>query len=480
VVVLELEDGRIGICVPGVPLRLKVKNVMATIAACPHCYTQLGLPEMALETDVAQCPQCSGEFRLAEVRPLPLLEARIVAAPAKDALAGLGDEPARYDTEGQAGFVVPKNLIEPAAKSPAKSVREPKVESAAEPADDPLTMPSFDFPKWELPTSAPEITSSSAPVVAELSMPKQTTVKSNLNLTALRPRRRTSKIRLATGVVGGGALGCFLGLYGLLWVRGASADYLELARYLPEAMLPPSMRSLDETETETNTETKTVTVTEENNTDVSQDKALVVRRDDEVQPATATEPVQPTPPLTAEIPAAEFVQLLAAAQEAQPKLAAGDFNDPETQQIKVHAYMAMCRLAEKIDTVADPNSAGDMQQATALFRWALIRAQLTNDLGQITSSWWEHTDRPSQGIFFVGQVQSVQPLGDQFLCQIATGEGQSTSTLPVLLPESSLSEGQRVGIVGVIIANPQQHLAEFEGDETQIIAATRIFPLDTP
>jgi len=280
-----------------------------------------------------------------------------------------------------------------------------------------------------------------------------------------------------TGLVGGGAMGCLLGLYGLLWVQGPRADYLNLARYLPQAMLPPSVRSQEATEGKTKKET------EASNLDVSQAKVPAIRRDDFVQLATATEPVRPTPPpqpLTAEISAAEFVQLLAAAEKAHPALVDGDFDDPKIKKVKGLAYIVMCRLAEKIDAVDDSNSAGDTEQAAALFRRTLVRGLFADDLGEIASYWWQHPERPTQGVFFVGQVQSVQTLGGQTYCQIATGDGRATSTLPVLLREGSLSQGQYIGIVGVIVTDPKQHLAEFKGDEAQIIVATRIFPLDRP
>jgi hypothetical protein len=55
--------------------------------------------------------------------------------------------------------------------------------------------------------------------------------------------RKPSIIRLLVGVVGGGLLGIFIGAYALLWIRGADGDLLGIARWLPDAILPPSIEN---------------------------------------------------------------------------------------------------------------------------------------------------------------------------------------------------------------------------------------------
>jgi hypothetical protein len=57
--------------------------------------------------------------------------------------------------------------------------------------------------------------------------------------------RKPNFFRLLVGVIGGGLLGIFIGAYALLWLRGAEGDILGIARWLPESVLPPSIRAAD-------------------------------------------------------------------------------------------------------------------------------------------------------------------------------------------------------------------------------------------
>jgi hypothetical protein len=68
----------------------------------------------------------------------------------------------------------------------------------------------------------------------------------HFDATRTNPRRgrKPSIIRLLVGIVGGGLLGIFIGAYALLWLRGAEGDLLGIARWLPDAILPPSVHGM--------------------------------------------------------------------------------------------------------------------------------------------------------------------------------------------------------------------------------------------
>lgn len=55
-------------------------------------------------------------------------------------------------------------------------------------------------------------------------------------------RRRRSLIRTLTGTVIGGVFGLAIAYYALLWVRGPEIDFLQVAQYLPKAVLPASFK----------------------------------------------------------------------------------------------------------------------------------------------------------------------------------------------------------------------------------------------
>jgi hypothetical protein len=58
--------------------------------------------------------------------------------------------------------------------------------------------------------------------------------------TAPRRQRRSAGMGTLVGIVGGGAVGLFLGAYALLWLRGPEGDIAGLAKWLPPFLLPES------------------------------------------------------------------------------------------------------------------------------------------------------------------------------------------------------------------------------------------------
>jgi hypothetical protein len=57
------------------------------------------------------------------------------------------------------------------------------------------------------------------------------------------PRRKSSLVRSLVLVVVAGLFGSAAGYYTLMWMRGPSMDFLQVAQYLPPAVLPPSFQS---------------------------------------------------------------------------------------------------------------------------------------------------------------------------------------------------------------------------------------------
>jgi hypothetical protein len=56
-------------------------------------------------------------------------------------------------------------------------------------------------------------------------------------------RRKRSPVRMLVMVLLGGVIGLAGGYYALLWLRGPSMDFLQVAPYLPQAMLPSSFHN---------------------------------------------------------------------------------------------------------------------------------------------------------------------------------------------------------------------------------------------
>jgi len=304
-----------------------------------------------------------------------------------------------------------------------------------------------------------------------------------LGLSNLHPRRsrRFSPLKLAAVLIGPGLIGVFLGLYALLWIKGPSGDLINLARYLPTAMLPPmattpeakaSQETAQPPEDAADLLVQEVPTVEQ---DIDQDPAAAQptepRRDDAIRMAAAE---QPAPPVLTALPD-EFGELLAAARAAEPGLVDGDLGTNEAVSQKGHAYMTICQLAQRFDLIRTPQldaqSQAEIASAKELFDSMASDSSALGDLAAIASRWWGYESRPNQGIFFAGQIQNIQPLGDQTLCHVALDEPMNATVIPVLLDQASAGESDRIVVVGSIVSEPKNSLSGFSLDLPQVVVA---------
>jgi hypothetical protein len=148
-----------------------------------------------------------------------------------------------------------------------------------------------------------------------------------------------------------------------------------------------------------------------------------------------------------------------------------------------HAYMALCRLAERFDFVHAANL-GDDARREALSAQSLLRTLAGEkaaryDLALIASRWWQHQARSNQGVFLVGRIQDIEAMGSRTLCQVAVVYAQESTLIPVLLPEAAYQVGDQIGIVGTIVTEPRTVIPGFTADLPQIAVALDSFSVPT-
>ncbi len=515
---------------------------MSSIATCPQCAAQLAVPETASAGDQAQCPECRAEFSLAEGDLRYLSVAKIVEpietplpadspaptepelempSPVEELSEISSPEPAQLadslpETELPQDVRTAETILSPETLSgweerlrTAIDSTETDSSSKPETADSPEAeqpslenSPEFDFemdPPAESPAESFAPAPTNLPETGEWfeTNPGQTSEEVQAaGPTAVKraaPPRRTknSLLRRATVVVVFGAVGILLGRYALLWLRGPSADYLQIARFVPRAIFPsaqpqvfapqiaaedhfvsndaPSEEPLDDEPAE-NLLAASEPVEREPVAPVEQP---VVTRDDSVQQATVQLPeVRPSPkpsllPST-NTNASDFEPLLATAHEAAQTLVDGNLSTKESFRAMGHAYMDLCQLAERFDFVHAANLDDDARSqalsAQALFRALSKRSAARSDLALIVSRWWQHERRPNQGIFLVGRIQDIEALGSHTLCQVAVVDAAESTLIPVLLPEATYRVGDQIGVVGTIVAQPRTVLPGFTAD----------------
>jgi len=538
---------------------------MASITTCPRCSSQLGLPADVDAAAQVQCPICEVEFALSSVSPRILPEARVLAhaelavdEPAKtptaqerlsrllqssaarsssaapspveeptesgvdvqanDATARPDTEPAEPINELTPGSSRLDQLLsdlmktsatappqptpaEPVVAASAVETRGKDAPSAA--VGEPLAR-DFDAELSDLDDAVEEQVAwnpaSEAPVEDGASFELRTT-----------PRRqhRPAMLRMLIGIVGGGVVGLLLGAYGLLWFRGADGDFLGLAEWLPQALLPTSMRQMAETgdaaAVNSNLGADAAEHLQTSSTPEHAARSDSTRLDSAVVPATATEPVAeattkdeesagaadapngasatiwPTTPIVRDLrgmplySVAQLSEATTAAEAAAPRLLAGDLARQESWSTMGPAYIALASLAERF-TLTDPAAYGSdmiVAQAAAkeVFHSVLGNTARRADLSLIAARWLEHARRQNQGVIAVGRVAKVRPQGSWTEYSIEIPLGPTNSTAAVLTDQTDFAVSDELAVVGAIILNPREHIDRYAGDAQQLIVA---------
>lgn len=286
-----------------------------------------------------------------------------------------------------------------------------------------------------------------------------------------------------------GVVGIPLGLYVLLWLRGPAGDMLNIAQYLPSFMLPSEFNEFDsgmheqivrEPPSTSNDNSPEVLAADSMPAELETPTERPILQDRAVSPASA-EQVAYEGPTFALVDATEFNESLAAAQQITSQLTRGDLNSKESVASKGQAYMALARLADKCAFLNQPGrTATDIASARAavqLFHTILDDETVQRDLPQIALRWWQYADRPSPGFVLIGTVSRVKPEPAGTIVFVAPGGDATTPEVPVLLGNAVHAEGELIGIVGTIEANPQQRLPSLEPSLGPVAIAHYSFPL---
>ena len=539
---------------------------MLSIATCPQCAAQLALPDSALPSDYAQCPECNAEFSLADGQQRWLATARLLPPP-PEVEPQEAEQPLAEESTSDESLDLPKaeplskvaSLPKPAEELVTTSTLsgwERRLNSAINgSADDrndqspeleekPLEKaaleesPEFDFhmdPPSEAPATpesvpaekvseAKELFHSATPENVEipevpvqepqiaLSDVKSAEIKHSESTKEIEPmkspHRGNSLVRLATVFSMFGLMGLVLGQYGLLWLRGPSADYLGLTKVTPGFLMPSASSQLlapQITPVEHLAESPPAEQAIEEDTAINE---LLAEKPPEPLPAEqlSEQPTEPSPlnavfqdeavtPTGADLPAEpieqpvvllpptntspqEFASLFQAANQSVSSLQQGALTTQSSVQVKNlkgQAYMALCRLAERVDFVmATPQSAEDAnlaEQAQSLLRRLADDVTVRADLAYIAGKWWGYERRPSSGIVLVGRINEVRSQGRISLCQLQLEGASSAQAIPVVFAGSSPERGQLLAIMGAIATSADQSFAEHFPDTLQAVVS---------
>jgi hypothetical protein len=304
----------------------------------------------------------------------------------------------------------------------------------------------------------------------------------------------------------GGLMGLALGYYVLLWL---GIDLLGAARYLPQAMLPASLKPsqkvaatpappLSATQESAATPanenpSSEEKVAEDNSAAPTPDQSATSKADTAVEPAAFNEPgavpeisTEPAP-VRIEITGApsfttdELAASYRAGNEAEPNLVNGNLSDNrETARRKGFSYSILADLAQKLTFVA-PDSAESKALRTnglALFSRILSDTHARDEIAQIVPKWIASPNRKQGGVFFAANVVSNQPQGTVNECNVEFG-GQA---LPVLLPATAANQPKAsaapVAVVGWIVSEPAKTVPGYTGAAPQAVFANELLPIE--
>jgi hypothetical protein len=248
---------------------------MATIAVCPGCQTQLGVPPEAVTGAELECPLCHERFATSpdRVRILAMANVAPAKAPAPPAPAMTAAPlklppdatiesepiaaapPAEVEVDFDLGAISATTPIasqptvrwEPEPldeKTPANAasrlVPEPVPAKAADNSHD-FEQSGFHHGDFEHDEDDHAVHAMDFDGMAPVGIPAEVNHDFDMNPAPRLRRRRSSPVGSLVGIVGGGGLGLLLAGYALLWLTDPPLDLFRMADWAPTAVLPQSL-----------------------------------------------------------------------------------------------------------------------------------------------------------------------------------------------------------------------------------------------
>jgi hypothetical protein len=328
------------------------------------------------------------------------------------------------------------------------------------------------------------------------------------------PRRRRSVVGTLVGTAVGGVVGLSLGYYVLLYLMGPQIDFLEVAQYLPQSMLPASFQSTAmemaeapekpappaeaaaDVARDDDTATAPASYTESADESVEGDKAAVASYLDESSeseeppagPASYDAPpeasaAEPLPISGPTYSAEQLSTVLDEAEQAQMGLVDGDLSDAAVRRTKGLSYAKLCDLAHALtffDRSSPAENAAELERrAEQLFRETLADAHARGEVARIATIWIESPHRRHGGVFLAGSVGGGEIAGDVYEYRLSTEDGSElTLLMPQPLDPETDASSQPLGIVGTIVEKPADEIAGYSGAASRAIWVHSAIPLE--
>ena len=179
--------------------------------------------------------------------------------------------------------------------------------------------------------------------------------------------------------------------------------------------------------------------------------------------------------------ASELAAAFSPAEAAASGFASGSLDDPAQVSTMGQHYAHLCHLAQVVTLLdtGDPSLMTAELQAADVFKRLLRDDRSRGQSRQIAGPWIAWTGRPHGGVFFAGMPEDLRRAGEAIQYEFRIGE----SVVPVVMSEPidpnrfSQTGAAEVGVIGVVVENPRQWIAGYEGDAERVVWARKTLAL---
>lgn len=183
---------------------------------------------------------------------------------------------------------------------------------------------------------------------------------------------------------------------------------------------------------------------------------------------------------------ADLREALAAAEPAARGFSQGSLADPEQVAAMGQHYARLCYLAQVLTLLdpadTDPSKMSVELQAIDTLNRVFRQSRTRQESQQIAGPWVAWTGRPHGGVFFAGVPSDMAPAGQlvQYVFQLGDTSIPMVLEEPIDVDRFMTVDANEVGVFGVVVENPSEWIAGYEGDAERVIWARKTLALRRP
>lgn len=179
--------------------------------------------------------------------------------------------------------------------------------------------------------------------------------------------------------------------------------------------------------------------------------------------------------------ARELTEAFGPAESAARGFAGGTLADPAQVSVMGQHYARLCYLAQVLTLLdaSDPSLLTTELQAADAFKRLFRSEKARAESRQIAGPWIAWTGRPHGGVFFAGKPEEIRSAGKAVQYQFRIGDQMVPIVMAKPIDTSRFvnSGAVEVGVIGVVVENPREWIAGYDGDAERVVWVRKTLPL---